>query len=123
MIDSDKQFNTIATLTEELTNVFGVSPDPKGGPNIGDHRVWTRININRLDKADSLMRETARLHTFGSRAMLRKVIPKEGVTTDAGIHLYRVCHEGHAPSVREMDTGVCGDPFLGDDFSEHGTRP
>lgn len=116
MIDSDKQFNTIATLTEELTNVFGVSPDPKGGPNIGDHRVWTRININRLDKADSLMRETARLHTFGSRAMLRKVIPKEGVTTDAGIHLpHGRCVSFMAHPV-QMDEEAFDDPEVFDPF-------
>ncbi|KAK3318107.1 cytochrome P450 [Apodospora peruviana] len=116
LIDSDAQFNTIATLQDELTDVFGVCPNPKEGPNIMDHRVWTRVNVNRLDKADSLMRETARLHTFGSRAILRKVIPKEGVTTDAGVHLpHGRCVSFMAHPV-QMDKDAFDDPEVFDPF-------
>ena len=86
IIDSDAEFNTIATLRDELISVFGVAPDGTT-PDIADHSIWTKFNINKLHKADSLMRETTRLHTFGSRAMLRKVMPKDGVTTDTGVHL------------------------------------
>jgi cytochrome P450 len=86
IIDSDTEFNTIATLRDELINVFGIAPDGTT-PDIVDHSIWTKVNINRMNKADSLMRETTRLHTFGSRAMLRKVMPKDGVTTDTGVHL------------------------------------
>jgi cytochrome P450 len=86
IIDSDTEFNTIATLRDELINVFGIAPDGTT-PDIADHRIWTKVNINRMNKADSLMRKTTRLHTFGSRAMLRKVMPKDGVTTDTGVHL------------------------------------
>ena len=42
---------------------------------------WTRHNISKLRRADSLARETMRLRNYGSRIRFRKVMATQGVTT------------------------------------------
>ena len=115
IIDSDAEYGTIAQLRDELIDVFGVSPDGVS-PDIADHSIWTKTSINRLHKADSLMRETTRLHTFGSRAMLRKVMPKEGITTDAGVHLPQGTLTSFMAHPVQMDGDTFEDPNKFDPF-------
>ncbi|KAI8627698.1 cytochrome P450 [Xylariaceae sp. FL1651] len=74
ILDSDKEFNTIAVLRDEVTRIMG--NDPK----------WTKQKVQSMVRADSAARETMRLHSFGNRSVLRKVM-KDGLTTEDGIAL------------------------------------
>ncbi|KAK0641286.1 putative cytochrome P450 [Cercophora newfieldiana] len=117
IIASDKNFDTIKTLKDELTDVFASTlEDPT------ESWDWTRANINRHEKADSLMRETTRMHTFGSRALLRKVVAKDGVTTDTGIHIpHGRCVSFLAHPVH-MDEDIFAAPDVFDPFRFHRMR-
>lgn len=73
ILDSDKEYNTIATLRQEISEVIGVK------------KIWTKAAVAKLVKCDSVCRETLRLHSFGNRSMMRKVMVD--VTTPDGITL------------------------------------
>ncbi|KAF5860354.1 hypothetical protein ETB97_001715 [Aspergillus alliaceus] len=74
IIDSDKEFNTIAKLREQAERELG------GGS-------WAKEEFMRMNGHDSVARESMRVtFPFGNRGLLRKVM-KEGVVTDGGIPL------------------------------------
>ncbi|KAL4910489.1 hypothetical protein BDW74DRAFT_20 [Aspergillus multicolor] len=74
ILSSDTEYNTIAVLRDEIAQ------------SLGSDTAWTKSKISKMIKADSVARETLRLHSFGGRAVFRKVLVN-GVTTDTGLPL------------------------------------
>jgi cytochrome P450 len=74
ILGSDTQYNTIAILRDEVTQI------------LGDGTEWTKLKVAKMVKADSVARETLRCNSFGGRALFRKVMT-HGVETDTGIQL------------------------------------
>ncbi|KAH8591027.1 putative cytochrome P450 [Bisporella sp. PMI_857] len=74
VLESDREFNTIATLRDEIRSVMGA-----------DSR-WTKAAVAKMVRCDSVLKETLRLHSFGNRSVMRKVIV-DGVVTEDGIRL------------------------------------
>lgn len=71
VIASDKEFNTIAILREEIRSI------------VGDNQVpWTKAMVSKLVKCDSVCKETLRTTPFGSRGPIRKVMVDNLVTED-----------------------------------------
>ncbi|GKT64366.1 cytochrome P450 [Colletotrichum tofieldiae] len=73
ILGSDAQFNTISALRDEALGVL----------HSDDKASWTKAKINKMIKADSVARETLRLHSFGHRVIFRKVLV-DGVATPDG---------------------------------------
>lgn len=79
ILASDADHNTIAVLRREAeTFLSEAEHDPA--------TLWTRQNIARMVHADSVARETLRLNTVPTRAIVRKVMV-DGVKTDTGMPL------------------------------------
>ncbi|KAL5334133.1 cytochrome P450 [Aspergillus crustosus] len=74
ILGSDAEYNTIAVLRDEVTRI------------LGDDSGWTKAKVSKMIRADSVARETLRLHSFGGRAVFRQVLV-DGVETDGGIKL------------------------------------
>ena len=72
VLHSNKQYNTIAVLRNEITNVLA---EFKG--------VWSRAAVAKMVRCDSVLRETLRINAFGARNMLRKVMV-DGLETEDG---------------------------------------
>ena len=81
LISSDKEFDTISSLRTELESVFGRTQNYKY-----DSAQWTSSNIQNMHRADSILRESLRLHTFPQRFMPRRVQVDDLMTPD-GHHL------------------------------------
>ncbi|KAI0131891.1 cytochrome P450 [Xylariales sp. AK1849] len=75
IIGSDPEFNTISVLRDEVNRVIGMEDDK-----------WSKAKVARMYRSDSVARETLRLHSFGNRAVFRKVMV-EGIVTEDGIRL------------------------------------
>ncbi|KAK2604004.1 hypothetical protein QQS21_003840 [Conoideocrella luteorostrata] len=76
IVGSDHEYNTIAALRKESRELV------KNGANT----KWTKSDIAKMIKSDSVARETLRLHSFGGRAVQRKVMSDSCATPD-GYHL------------------------------------
>jgi cytochrome P450 len=76
ILASDKEYNTISTLREEFATVLGTGEDFK----------WTKACAAKLIRTDSVIRETLRMHSYGNRAILRRVVA-DGLKTEDGIVL------------------------------------
>jgi len=48
---------------------------------------WNKRALARMEKLDSLFRESARLNSFVTVGLNRRVMAKEGITTPSGIHI------------------------------------
>lgn len=83
VMGSDSEFNTISVLRDEASRVLEPTP--------GQGRAWTRPRAARLVRADSVMRETLRMQSLGSRNLIRKVMV-DGLVTDGGVRLPRGAH-------------------------------
>ncbi|CAI6099014.1 unnamed protein product [Clonostachys chloroleuca] len=81
ILESDPKHDTINILREEAQRFRDASG---GDPS----HLWTRSNISRMIFADSAARETLRIHTFTSRAMVRQVMV-DGLHSDTGMPLPR----------------------------------
>jgi cytochrome P450 len=79
-VSSNNEHGTISALRDELRDVFGSSPTAK--------QNWTRNNVSALVRADSVCRETLRLHSVGNRSLLRRVLATD-LKTEDGIPLPR----------------------------------
>lgn len=71
VLESDKEYNTIALLREEAAEILGAS----GGS-------WTKAIAAKMMRADSVCRETMRINAFGNRSMIRKVMVDDLQTED-----------------------------------------
>jgi hypothetical protein len=74
ILGSDTEYKPIAILRDEATRIMG------------EDKEWIKAKIRKMDKADSVARETLRYHSFGSRSILRKVMV-HGLVTDTGNRL------------------------------------
>lgn len=75
IIGSDAEYNTIEILREEAHHVLGSQPI--------DQVSWSKAMLRQMVKADSAAKETLRLHSFGSRTVMRKVLA-DGFCTEDG---------------------------------------
>lgn len=96
VLGSDTEFNTIATLREEIERVLGSD----------DSDFWTKAKVSQLTRCDSFCRETLRLYTFGGRANFRKVMVDDLRTPD-GYHLPK----GTVTSFLSQPAHLDGDNF------------
>lgn len=78
MLESDREYGTIAQVQEELNEVFG-----EARPN---EPRWTRNDASKLIKLDSVLRESLRINTLVSHSMPRKVMV-DGLQTPDGFTL------------------------------------
>ncbi|KAL3478474.1 cytochrome P450 [Aspergillus californicus] len=74
ILGSDAEYDTIAVLRDEIARIKG------------SDKHWTKAMVSKMVRADSVARETMRCHSFGGRAVFRKVMA-DGVETDAGVQL------------------------------------
>jgi len=72
ILGSDAEHNTIAVLRDEMNKVLCSDGNP----------TWTKAKVAKMVKADSAARETLRLHTFGGRSIMRKVVAPGGAKVD-----------------------------------------
>ncbi|KAI3320946.1 cytochrome P450 [Xylariaceae sp. AK1471] len=49
--------------------------------------VWTKATLAKLEKLDSVFRESARLNTSVAVGLRRKIVVPEGITTPSGVHI------------------------------------
>jgi cytochrome P450 len=82
IIGSDAEHETISTLRDEIAAATS-------GSNL-DAGFWTKANAASLTKADSVARETMRLHSVANRALARKVVA-DGLKTEDGVVLPKGC--------------------------------
>lgn len=81
LISSDSEFDTISALRAEAASVLGLE---RTGGDISSQ--WTKLNIQAMYKADSVCRESLRLHTFPQRFAPRRVMA-DNLETPDGHHL------------------------------------
>ena len=67
---------TLDELRNEITSVLA---ETQG--------VWTKIAMYKMEKLDSVFRESARLNTLTAVALRRVVVAKDGITTPSGVHI------------------------------------
>ncbi|GAW14041.1 hypothetical protein ANO14919_034330 [Xylariales sp. No.14919] len=77
MIGSDAEYDTISALRDEGREVLG--EDGEG--------AWNKTVLNNMTHADSLARETMRLHSFIGRTVQRLIVAPEGVVAPDGVRL------------------------------------
>ncbi|KAK2615035.1 hypothetical protein N8I77_001814 [Diaporthe amygdali] len=81
ILESDQKHNTIRILRDEAESFNAAAEnDPS--------RLWTRQNIARMVYADSVARESLRLNTVPTRALVRQVMV-DGLHSDTGMPLPR----------------------------------
>ncbi|KAI1822459.1 cytochrome P450 [Xylaria intraflava] len=76
IVDSDPEYNTISILRDEVAEVVGKD----------EQMDWKKSKVAAMTRADSVARETLRLHSFSSRSVVRKIMDN-GVVTEDGIAL------------------------------------
>ncbi|KLJ10247.1 hypothetical protein EMPG_14360 [Blastomyces silverae] len=80
IIASDKEFNTIALLREEIASVlprecYTIPPcTAQPAENKRKPDGWTKASVAKLVLMDSVMRETTRMHSFVHRSVARAVV-------------------------------------------------
>ncbi|KAH8887206.1 cytochrome P450 [Thozetella sp. PMI_491] len=109
VLDSDKEFNTISVLREEVAKVLGDGTDTSS-------MKWTRAKVSSMTRADSVARETLRAHSFIGRTVQRLVIAPEGVVTEDGIRLPRGTMVSILAHQSQTDSDTFKDPFKYDPF-------
>lgn len=105
VIGTDKEFDSIALLREEFDRVLGA-----------DKNEWTRAKVSAMLRADSMAKETLRVHTFLGCAMERLIIAPEGLTTLDGIHLQQGTKIAILAHQSQADPSSFKDPLKYDPF-------
>lgn len=67
------------TLDELRSEITSVLAETQG--------VWTKTAMYKMEKLDSVFRESARLNTLTAVALRRMVVAKDGLTTPSGVHI------------------------------------
>ncbi|KAI0600030.1 cytochrome P450 [Biscogniauxia sp. FL1348] len=80
VVGSDSKYNTIALLREELARIITDSDN-------GVSTRWSRSQVAAMTRADSVARETLRVHSFIGRTVQRLIVAPEGLMTEDGIRL------------------------------------
>lgn len=108
ILASDAKHDTIAVLRQEAEAFLAdAGHDPAA--------LWTRQNIARMVQADSVARETLRLDTVPTRALVRKVMV-DGVQTDDGMPLPRGALVSFVSQPMHTDGAHFADPEAFDPF-------
>ncbi|TPX07256.1 uncharacterized protein E0L32_010850 [Thyridium curvatum] len=107
ILGSDAEHNTVAVLRDEMRRVVP--------PGLGAAR-WTRANVAKMTRADSLIRETLRAHSVGGRVMFRTVAAEGGLTTNTGVHLPKGSLISFLSQPAHMDGEVLEDAAAFDPF-------
>ncbi|KAI0409319.1 cytochrome P450 [Xylaria palmicola] len=105
IIDSDAEFNTISVLRDEAARVVGD----------GKTVVWNKSNVAAMTRADSVARETLRLHAFASRSVSREIMG-DGLVTEDGIALPKGCRVSFIAYCSQTDGDAFENPFKYDPF-------
>ncbi|KAI1112924.1 cytochrome P450 [Nemania sp. NC0429] len=105
IIGSDAEYNTILTLRDEVTRIVG---DDKGS-------AWNKSRVAAMTRADSVARETLRLHSFSSRSVVRQVMDN-GLVTEDGIALPKGSTVSFISYQVQTDGDVFENPFKYDPF-------
>lgn len=105
VLGSDAEFNTIATLREEIERVLGSD----------DSDFWTKAKVSQLTRCDSFCRETLRLYSFGGRANFRKVMIDD-LTTPDGYALPKGTVTSFLSQPAHLDADQIEDPAKFDPF-------
>lgn len=111
ILGSDREVNTIAMLREEIEWVIG----PHGKTDYYAEGTWTRANIAKLVRADSIMRETLRLRNFPARN-LHRLVMSDDVVTDGGVPLPKGTMISMLSRAMHMDEEVYDQPEKFDPF-------
>ena len=93
IVSSDPVHGYVEGVREEATRILTEE---------GGH--WTKAGLARAHRADSAIRESMRINNFSARGLMRKVMPREGITNPEegwfapqgafiGVNVDRVHHE------------------------------
>lgn len=85
ILASDAEHGTVGVLRAEARR-FAAAHSSSSSSSA--QPLWTRQNVARMVHADSVARETLRLHTVPTRALIRQVMV-DGLRTDTGLPLPR----------------------------------
>ncbi|KAK2009715.1 cytochrome P450 [Colletotrichum eremochloae] len=105
ILGSDSEFNTIATLRDEVNRVLYADGNDD----------WTKAKVSKMIKADSAARETLRLNSFGGRAIFRQVMV-DGFKTPDGYHLPKGTMISFLGQPAHTDSELLEDPLKYDPF-------
>ncbi|KAK6442950.1 hypothetical protein LTR95_000828 [Oleoguttula sp. CCFEE 5521] len=76
----------------------------------GAPKSWSRPDILRLELADSVIRESQRLNRTTGKAMLRRVVAREGLTLPDGTHISNGFYIGLSAEGIHMDPDLYESP-------------
>ncbi|KAF7540433.1 hypothetical protein G7054_g1344 [Neopestalotiopsis clavispora] len=107
ILESDAKHNTISVLREEAKHFMAAEPEPS--------RLWRRQNIARMVFADSAARESLRLTTVPTRALVRQVMV-DGLHTDTGLPLPKGALVSFVSQPMHTDPELFPDPNQYDPF-------
>jgi hypothetical protein len=103
ILGSDAEYNTISILRDEVAQVMG------------NATKWTKGHITKMVKADSVARETLRCHSFGGRAIFRKVMVDK-METDTGVKVPKGTIFSFLGQPAQMDEDNYKEPWKYDPF-------
>jgi tenellin biosynthesis cytochrome P450 monooxygenase len=107
ILESDQRYDTIAVLRKEAKRFIAAEPDPS--------RLWRRNNVARMVFADSAARESLRLNTVPTRALVRQVMV-DGLKTDTGLPLPKGALVSFVSQPMHTDPDLFPDPNTYDPF-------
>jgi cytochrome P450 len=107
ILQSDAKYGTIAVLCDEARHFMAAEPDPS--------RLWRRQNTARMVFADSAARESLRLNTVPTRALVRQVMV-DGLKTDTGLPLPKGALVSFVSQPMHTDPDLFPDPNTFDPF-------
>ncbi|KPM43041.1 hypothetical protein AK830_g3501 [Neonectria ditissima] len=99
VVASDPEFDTVAVLRAEAEAVLGTDGSD----------LWTKAKVNQMLRADSVGRETLRLHSFGGRSTFRKVMTGDFETPD-GLRIPRGTPMSFLSQPVHTDGSIAEDP-------------
>ncbi|KAF4125493.1 Cytochrome P450 [Geosmithia morbida] len=107
MMTSDAEHDTLSILRDEAERFLSENPDPR--------KLWTRSKTKDMIYADSVMRESLRLYTVPTRAVVRKVMV-DGVVSDTGLPLPKGALISFVSQPMHTDPDRWDDPMRYDPF-------
>ncbi|KAI1847522.1 hypothetical protein JX266_006374 [Neoarthrinium moseri] len=108
VLGSDQEFNTVSVLREEVQRVMG--------PGDLGCKQWNKAKFQAMTRADSICRETLRVHTFLGRAVQRLVVGKDGLVTEDGIRVPQGAMVSILAHQTQTDADTYKDPHKYDPF-------
>ncbi|KAL3421057.1 cytochrome P450 [Phlyctema vagabunda] len=105
ILGSDKQYDTISVIRQEIHSVMN---------DFGD-KTWTKAGVAKMVRLDSILRETLRLHSFGNRSILRRIMI-DGFKTEDGVHIPKGTNVSVFAYPPQMDEETYKNPYEFDPF-------